>query len=182
MPFSIRTVVVAPLIAVLLGTMPARGQEASACGPEYDQAETAYFDAEFDRAIRLLQTCLEEVDLSPDAQIRFYRLLGFAHIAQGDRAQARTAVEQLLAVDPEYAPDPDTDRPDYVALVREVKADQPAEAQSDDGRPWLRWVIGGAAVVAGVLAAVLIGGGSGGNPDPDDDDDDFFPRPSVPIN
>lgn len=181
MPMYCRAAVFAVLLLVL-GLSPARGQDAAQCAQEYEQAETAYFDASFDRAIRLLRTCLEEAELESDAQVRFYRLLSFAHIAQDEREQARTAIEQLLSVAPDYAPDPETDRPDYVTLVREVKADRPS-TQDDDGRRWLRWVLGGAgAVAAGVLAAVLIDGGSGDNGEPDDDDSDFFPRFSLPIN
>ena len=156
-----RTALLAGLL-LALSFLPARAQDASQCAPEYTQAETAYFDADFDRAIRLLRTCLEEADLDPDAQVRFYRLLSFAYIAQDERAQARTAIEQLLTVDPNYAPDPETDRPDYVALVREVKAAR-TPADDDDGRRWLRWVLGGAgAVAAGVLTIVLVGEGDDG--------------------
>lgn len=180
MPVYCRAAVLAVLLLVL-GLPPARGQDASQCAQEYEQAETAYFDASFDRAIRLLRTCLEEAELDPDAQVRFYRLLSFAHIAQDEREQARTAIEQLLSVDPDYAPDPETDRPDYVTLVREVKADRPS-TREEDGRRWLRWVLGGAAVVAGVLATLLIDGRSGDNGEPDDDDNDFSPRFSLPIN
>jgi hypothetical protein len=175
-----RAAVLAVLL-VVLGLLPARGQDASQCVQEYEQAETAYFDASFDHAIRLLRTCLEEAELESDAQVRFYRLLSFAHIAQDEREQARTAIEQLLRVAPDYAPDPETDRPDYVTLVREVKADRPS-TQEDDGRRWMRWVLGGAIVVAGVLAAVLIGGRLGDNGELDDDDSDFSPRLSLPTN
>lgn len=162
MSILFRTAALAGLL-IALGLLPVQAQDTSPCAQEYTQAETAYFDADFDRAIRLLRTCLEEADLPPDAQVRFYRLLAFAHIAQDERAQARSAIEQLLTVDPDYTPDPETDRPDYVALVREVKAAR-APAEDDEGdRRWLRWVLGGAgAVAAGVLTIVLVGGDNDG--------------------
>ena len=166
------------LVAVLLltsvGIMSAHSQATSQCAEEYNQAETAYFNAEFDRAIRLLRTCLEEADLRPATQIRFYRLLGFAYIAQGNHSAARTAVERILDLDPDYAPDPETDRPDYVELVREVKADREAATQPDRGRRWLRWVLGGVGVAAAAaLTAIFLGGG---------DTDDTLPTPPVPDN
>jgi len=161
-------------LLILIGITPARGQDASTCAPEYAQAETAYFDAAFDRAIRLLRTCLEEADLPADVQVRFYRLLSFAYIAQDEQAEARAAIEQLLDVAPGYTPDPETDRPDYVALVREVKATRASSEAG--GRRWLRWVLGGAGAVAvGVLAVVLVGGGDGGGPDD-------LPAPPLPSN
>lgn len=161
-------------LLILVGIAPARGQNASACDAEYAQAETAYFDAAFDRAIRLLRTCLEEADLPAEVQVRFYRLLSFAYIAQDEQAEARAAISQLLDVAPGYTPDPETDRPDYVALVREVKATRaPAEA---GGRRWLRWALGGAGAVAvGVLAVLLVGSGDGGGPD-------NLPAPPLPSN
>lgn len=172
MSFFFRLLVLTGLL--FLAPQPTRGQDASQCAQEYEQAETAYFDAAFDRAIRLLRTCLDEAELSTEAQVHFYRLLSFSYIAQDDRAQARAAIEQLLNADPEYTPDPATDRPDYVALVRDVKAARtPAE---EEGRRWLRWVLGGAGAVAvGVLTAVLIGGGDSGGADD-------LPAPPIPPN
>lgn len=173
MPVLYRLAVAAGLL-IMSSSSPAHGQEASACAQEYTQAETAYFDAAFDRAVRLLRTCLEEADLSADAEVRFYRLLSFAYIAQDERDLARAAVEQLLDVAPNYTPNPDTDRPDYIALVRDVKANRtPVET---GGRRWLRWVLGGAGAAAiGVLTIVLVGGGNGNGPD-------TLPAPPLPSN
>lgn len=175
MSLPVRPTALALLLLAVLAAQPARAQPTTPCAEEYDQAQTAYFNAEFDRAIRLLQTCLQEVALSPDAQVRFYRLLAFAHIARNEDAAARTAIERLLVVDPAYTPNPDTDRPDYVALVRTVKAEQASAArpaEERDGR-WLRWLIGGAgALAAGVAAAVLLGGG--------DDGSNELPTPPLP--
>jgi tetratricopeptide (TPR) repeat protein len=171
-----RTALLAGLL-IALTLLPAHAQDATQCTQEYAQAETAYFDADFDRAVRLLRTCLEEADLAPDAQVRLYRLLSFAYIAQNERAQARAAIEQLLTVDPDYTPDPETDRPDYVALVREVRATHAPDDAENGGRRWLRWVLGGAgAVAAGVLTIVLVGGGDDGG------DTGNLPAPPTPPN
>lgn len=134
------------------------------CETEYAQAEEAYFAGAFDRAEGLLTTCLEEVSLSEEARVWFYRLLSFVYLAQRADAQARLMVESLLDVVPTYTPDETTDRPDYVALVREVKATRMAGEAGDEERGtrlW-RWVAGGVATVAaGIGAAVLLGGGNG---------------------
>ena len=152
--------------------------EVKSCETEYRQAEDAYFSADFDRAIRLLETCLEEVDLETDTRVQFHRLLAFAYLAQADREEARLVVESLLDVDETYAPSPAEDRPDFVELVQEVKDSRIVE--EDDGRRWWRWVAGGAATaVAGIAVAVLTGGGNdgGGN-----GTSQPLPGPPVPNN
>lgn len=155
------------LMSVLFGSAPAAAQDAGgACAEEYEQAQERYYAAEFDAAVQLLRTCLETSDLSTEERVRIYRLLSFAHIAQGDEQQARLTIESLLDLQPGYTPDPSRDRPDYVELVREIKASrQPTGDASDGDRRWVRWTLGGVgAVAAGVLAIVLTGGDSGDGP------------------
>ena len=177
-PFrALRLSLALALISVLAGAATAHAQQQpSGCASEYEQAEERYFAADFDAAINLLQTCLQDASLTEDARVRIYRLLSFAYIAQGNQQQARLAVESLLDLRPDYTPDPAEDRPDFVRLVREIKASrQPATAEDDDnGRRWVRWALGSAGVAAaGVLTIVLVGGGNGGgggnglNPLPD---------------
>lgn len=140
-------------------------QQPDRCEAEYAQAEERYFAADFEAAVNLLQTCLQDAQLSEDTRVRIYRLLSFSHIAQGNQQQARLAAESLLDLRPAYTPDPAEDRPDFVELVREIKASrQPAASRdADGGRRWVRWAVGGAGVAAaGVLTIVLVGGGSGG--------------------
>lgn len=162
MVLSARTIALTALIT-LLGWIPARGQNVSQCAEEYAQAETAYYDAAFDRAVRLLRTCLDEANLTPDTRVRFYRLLAFAHIARGDRGAARNAAARLLDLDPTYAPDPSVDRPDFVELVRDVKATRRAAEPQDEthGPRWLRWAMGGAGAIVAGTAALLLTGGEG---------------------
>lgn len=155
------------LIGLVGGSVsPVRAQQqADGCASEYEQAEAQYFAANFNAAINLLQTCLQDASLSEATRVRIYRLLSFAYIAQGSQQQARLAVESLLDLRPDYTPDPAQDRPDFVRLVREIKASrQPATSDTaDEGRRWVRWALGGAGVAAaGVLTIVLVGGGNGG--------------------
>lgn len=177
------------MVAVWLGFMAAApalavAQEAkAACAQEFEQAEEAYFSAEFERAIGLLTTCLDEVALSPDERLRFLRLLAFAYLATEAMADARMAVESLLDVDPAYTPDPATDRPDFVTLVEEVKATREDPAAASEGRSVWRWVAGSAlTVAAGIGAAVLLGGGNGGTGNGNGGGDDGLPTPPLPGN
>lgn len=154
-------------LSVTLGLLSpsAQAQEPNSCETEYEHAQEQYYAAEFDAAINLLQQCLQRANLSVETRVQGYRLLSFAYIAQGNRQQARYAVERLLDVQPDYTPDPSQDRPDFVELVREVKASrQPATASEPEGnRRWVKWTLGGVGVAAaGVLATVLLGGGDNG--------------------
>ena len=165
------------LLAFCLFPSLVLAQDAESCETEYNQAEEAYFTADFDTAIRLLETCLDEVDLSNDDRTRFYRLLGFAYLAQGNQEQARLAVENLFDLDESYEARPEEDRPDFVQLVEEVRASRSVAEEEEEGRRWWRWIAGGAATaVVGAAAVLLTGGnGNGGGPEP-------LPTPPIPNN
>ncbi len=177
------TALVAILGVLLLigGPNPVRAQQTGAtrmqtdadpCQTEYEKARELYLSAEFERAIGLLETCLDAATLRDTTKARMYRMLAFSYLGSGDEASARLAVENLLDNDPEYEPDPVQDRPDFVRLIQNVREERDQLAASEgNGRGWVKWVVGAATVVTlGVLAAVLGGGGNGGGDDIDFDD------------
>jgi hypothetical protein len=147
------------------------------CRQRYAQAERAYYRAEFQDAIDLLGPCLNKAGAEA-ATVEVYRLYAFAHLATGNDTDARLTVEDLLDARPGYTPNPDEDRPDYVALVEDVKASRrPAEedATPQRSRRWVRWVVASVVVLAtAAVVSVVADGGDGGNGDDDDDFDDDF--------
>jgi hypothetical protein len=145
--------------------------DADPCQTEYEKARELYLSAEFEPAIGLLETCLDAATLRDTTKARMYRMLAFSYLGSGDEEKARLAVENLLDNDPGYEPDPTRDRPDFIRLIQNVRAERnQLTATEDNDRGWVRWVVGAAAVVTlGVLAAVLGGRGGGGG---DDDFDD----------
>jgi hypothetical protein len=166
------------------GTPGSAAAQSLPCDAAHAQAEDAYFRADFQEAIRLLSGCAEAADKRAVA-VDVYRLRAFAHLGAGDETRARLVVEDLLDVAPAYTPNLDTDRPDFVELVRTVQSSRrPPQTRSSPRRHrWVRWVVAGLSAVA--LAAVIRtvsgggdgGGGSNGGDDnlPDDDlpgDDD----------
>lgn len=161
---------VAPTFAHAQSGPPDRGAD-DQCRTEYQQAEDLYLGADFDPAIRLLQTCLDETQavLADTTKVQIYRLLAFSHLGLGDDESARQAVTSLLTVEPNYQPDPTRDRPDFVQLVQQAREERRSSAvREEKDRSWVKWVVGGVSVVAlGVLAAVI--GGGGGDGDIDDD-------------
>lgn len=178
--FGVSVVLFALGLWLLGGGSAVWAQTPSSCNEAYAQAENAYYSADFDAAEEALRDCLDQTDVSDSMRVRAYRLLSFVHLGQNDREAARLAVESLLDLRPAYEPDPATDRPDFVELVREVKESREtpeSETSADGDRRWLRWVAGGAGVAAlGTAAAFLFGGGGGGSnggPEP-------LPRPDTP--
>jgi hypothetical protein len=165
-------------VIVGVGASHVHAQAPEACSTAYAEAEQAYYAARFEQAVETLQPCLNRATVRDSARVRAYRLLSFVHLGRNERNAARLAVESLIDLRPTYEPNPARDRPDFVALVREVKASRErpvAEASQDDGRRWLRWVMGGLGAAAlGTTAALVLGGDGGG------DDPQPLPPPDVP--
>jgi hypothetical protein len=165
------------ILGLLLGT-GARAQAPASCDSSYTTAQEAYYAADFERAAELLRACVGKNGVSDSLRVRMYRLLGFVHLGRNDPKAARLAVESLLDLRPDYAPDPDRDRPDYVALVRKAKASRQRAAaaeEDEDGRRWVRWGLGSLGAAAVGTAAVLLIGGEGG-----DGGGERLPRPAAP--
>ncbi|MFB6248788.1 MAG: hypothetical protein ABEL97_09480 [Salinibacter sp.] len=166
------------LVVCLVVGMEAQAQAPTSCDSSYVTARKAYYAADFETAAEVLRECLERTGVSDSLRVRMYRLLAFVHLGRNDSKAARLAVESLLDLRPDYAPDPDRDRPDYVALVRKAKASsQTAAAAEEDenGRRWVRWGLGSLGAAAVGTAAVLLIGGDGG-----DGGTERLPRPAAP--
>lgn len=162
--------------AVLGIASPVQAQDVAGCDTSYTRAEEAYYAAEFESAVAELRPCAQNPTLPDSVRARMYRLLSFAYLGQNDELVARQAVESLLAVNPDYVPDPAQDRPDFVAIVEKVKKERTAQAAADEdgNRRWVRWTVGIAAAALGTAAVLLFGGGGSDNgPEP-------LPRPEAP--
>lgn len=155
----------------------ARAQAPTSCDDRYTTAQEAYYAADFETAAELLRECVGKRSLSDSLRVQMYRLLGFVHLGRNEPKAARLAVESLLDLRPGYTPNPDEDRPDYVALVRKAKASRRAEATTaeENGRRWVRWGLGSLGAAAVGTAAVLLIGGDGG-----DGGSETLPPPAPP--
>ena len=96
---------------------------AQTCDGALERADGLYVQAEFDAAIALLTECMEGEAFSEAERARAYRLLGLSYIGKGQMAEARTAAEDLMALDPAYEPDPADDPPTWQQLVEEVEGE-----------------------------------------------------------
>jgi hypothetical protein len=165
----------------LLFSVPAHAQTALVCERALTAAEEQYLDAAYDEALRLVATCLDQGNLPESKAVAAYRLLALIHLKQDALDSARSAIVNLLGVDPTYEADPVANPPAYVSLVAIVQRDlrrtqgapATAEAETDESTrtPFFRrsgtWItVGGILVGSGVATALALGGGGSGGGDP----------------
>jgi hypothetical protein len=176
------------------GSPQARAQATATCEPILAAADERYIQREYDEAEALVRACLAQAGISTDEAIQAHRLLALIALRQDDLPGAELAITNLLAIAPDYAPDPVQDPPAYVDLVVVVEerlrtdpaappADPPVDivqADPDDAdgplppvvqtpprerRGITRWLlIGGGVVVAGLAAVLVATGGSSSPP------------------
>lgn len=112
----------------------ATGQEADqSCGTTLQLAEDAYRNRNYQEAVQLASECTDPETVGQQTAVRAHRLLGLAFLRWDAPERARSAVLNLLAVDPSYLPDPVTDPPSYVRFVYNVR--EQAEAVGADPAP-----------------------------------------------
>jgi tetratricopeptide (TPR) repeat protein len=154
------------LLPLLLGAFTHRAAAAD-CDAILAEAEEAYTRGRFDRAITLIEGCLDRRDLDRATRSRAYRLIGLTYIAKDYADKAREAVRSLLKIVPDYQPDPDQDPPPYVRLVEEVRRETgapppPVPAEKKKGGGWIKKaLLGTGALVAAAIVYVVSTGGGG---------------------
>jgi len=147
------------------------------CERALPAAEDQYRDAAYDEALRLVAACLDQGEKTDDQAVSAYLLLALIYLKQDEIERARSAVVNLLGVDPTYTADPIASPPSYVSLVaivqRDLRAREEAVAAEDerDRPPFFRrtgtWLTLGTIVVgSGVATALTLGGGSDGAAEP----------------
>jgi tetratricopeptide (TPR) repeat protein len=152
------------LIAPILYLLPPRTAQAQdKCAIELAKADKEYLAGNLESAVNLINTCLSKADLTKGEHTRAYELLGLAYLGQNKREEAKAAIQKLLEVAPNYNPDPNELRPDYIKLVQEVKGPPPAPTPSQPkDKPKSskkKLLIGGGAAAAGVVAYILLRNG-----------------------
>ncbi len=187
--WSVRKPVIGLLLLLLFVATPAVAQEAEdLCVDEFSEAEEAYFDGEFSRAVDLLSECIFRDDVPDALLVEMIRLSALAYLNLGDLGQARQMVIRLFGVAPAYEADEVQDPPSYVSLVDTVRrqlqvgaldvADAPEIEEERGGRTWLA-ILGGAVLAGAATSAVLLlgGNGNGNGEDPPGNGPDPLPEP-----
>ena len=113
------------VIAVLLpiNSLLAQDIDAQSCSEGLTEARNQLFLGAFEQATSLIQPCIDANAYgSVEDLVQAYELLANVYIAINDEAQAREAITRLLEAAPDYQPDPDQSRSDYVFLINEMRA------------------------------------------------------------
>ncbi len=100
------------------------------CEEPLEEAEDAYVNHQFERAIALTSRCVEQEQVAEEAAIDAYRLMSLSYFRQNALVDARSTINELLELDPSYEADPINDPPSYalfVSMVREGTTTENAE-------------------------------------------------------
>lgn len=186
-----RTLVVGVLTVCFLFFAPLTvlAQDTNDCSTSLVDAETAYFNGDFESTIALLQPCIESGDYTQNQGVTAYALLGRTQFVLGENDAATTAIQGLYRLDAKYEPDPLLP-PNFSAFILQVKQQMIAngifpvevpevitpppvvaeatpteESNQDKAAPRKRKALlfgGGAALAVAAGAAILLSGNSGG--------------------
>lgn len=158
-------------------------QESSIFDRAYSAANEKYQSGQFVQAIEILNTLLNQSDLSDAQKVKAFKLLGLAYIADDIEEEAKRAIGNLIRMVPNYQPS-DDDPPQFRVIVEQEKArmqreqaqekqrravtptpSMPAPMRSKKSSTKKWYYISGAVVAVGVIAAVLLSGGGGNGPE-----------------
>ncbi|WP_240315993.1 hypothetical protein [Salinibacter ruber] len=128
----------------------------SPCTDTVAAAEEAYLNRNYQEAVTLASQCTDRSAFEDEIVIQAYRLITLASLRQGALVQARSAVTNILHIDPEYTADPVNDPPAYdlfISLVRqeedtegtadaetEIEEPSPAPPRRNEGGPFLKLI------------------------------------------
>lgn len=165
-------------------------QAEEVCPQALETAEKQYREAAHDEAIRLVTACLNQDEVPPEHAVAAYRLLALIHLKRDQLNEARSAVVNLLGVNPEYEADKVENPPAYVSLVSVVKQDlesgraatgEAVEQETPFFRRTSTWVTLGSIVISsGVATYFTVGTGGGGEEPPPSDPSSLPIPPSTP--
>jgi len=96
----------------------------SPCTDTVSAAEEAYLNRNYQEAVTLASQCTDRSAFEDEIVIQAYRLITLASLRQGALVQARSAVTNILHIDPEYTADPVNDPPAYDLLKKIPKVQQ----------------------------------------------------------
>ena len=156
-----------PLIS---GNSDVLAESSQSCTKILNKAEEFYYNAKFDNAIELIRQCIKDPNLTKENRLRAYRILTRIFLAKNEKDKAEKVARKILKIDPAYKPTIEKEKPDYIKLISDLKAEQtpkktvtqkPAEVKTNS-KKWY-WIGAGAVVVLGTTAIILSSGGNNNN-------------------
>ncbi len=103
----------------------------SPCTDTVAAAEEAYLNRNYQEAVTLASQCTDRSAFEDEIVIQAYRLITLASLRQGALVQARSAVTNILHIDPEYTADPVNDPPAYDLFISLVRQEEDTEGTAD---------------------------------------------------
>ena len=95
------------LLLPLIAPKTARAQEPAPCEDAVATANNHFLFGRFDEAIKLLEDCLGQQAFSVEEKPEVYKLLVQVFDANGLEEEVKEMLAELLALVPNYEPDPD---------------------------------------------------------------------------
>jgi len=148
---------------LLPGPGQAQAPQGATQHDKIDLAQKLYFEGKFDLAINLIKECLQQGISADNEKVRAYKVLAQAYLAKDFEQPAREVIKKLLEVVPEYTPVIEEDPPQFVALVKKVKAEstvkktEQPKAINDHTNHWL-WLGSAGVVILGATAILVLHG------------------------
>ena len=135
------------------------------CGDRLDQAEENYYNGDFDKAVIMINKCLQDNTLSATERIRGYKLLAKIYLSRNEISKAKKNIHHILSLDPNYQPTIEEERPNYVELVNQARGEQEQMAvnKADSGISSWVWIGAGGAAAVAIIAIVASGSSGNGN-------------------
>lgn len=157
-------------LPVLSGNSRLFAENSQSCIKILNKAEEFYYNAKFDNAIDLIRQCIKDPNLTKENRLRAYRLLTRIFLAKNEKDKAEKVARKMLKIDPGYKPTIEKEKPDYIKLINDLKAQQapiktPAKKSSEkkkNSKKWY-WIGAGAVVVLGTTAIIISSGGNNDN-------------------
>ena len=129
-------------------------------------AENAYYDEDFNAAIKYAKLYLGQANLTDENKEIAYILVTHIYLALDDAAVAEKSVNKILDINPAYTPTMQMETPRYVNFVNKIKKKYvsksksvPRPVRSSQNINWYLW--GGAGVAITALAILLLGDDNG---------------------
>ena len=117
------------------GSFEGRAQDADSCAETLSTAEKVYRNRNYEKAVSLAEQCTDAEAVGDETAVRAYRVITLASLRMGALVQARSAVTNILQINPTYTADQVNDPPSYTLFVsmmrKRVDTSQPAEEETE---------------------------------------------------
>lgn len=135
-------------------------QTNQSCSDNLEKAEDAYYDGEFGESIKLIGTCLKQLNITKEQKSYAYTILTRNFIAMDQIEKAKEYINKNLDINPDYSPTIEQETPAYVNLVvqeREKRKKVVEVVEAAGISSWI-WIGAGGVVATAAVIAIMSSG------------------------